>query len=225
MSDAWAVVAAALGSAFLTVIGTFWLERWRADRAAHAATSDRLREACVQMASHAQSLAFRAKALYLTTVLRSGIGEGLDIALYYRKPLDPMQLSDWLSLDITPILQAQIVVEVAGDRELMQGAADLVLAASEVLGKATAVRTPGADPTLGQLRRFVRGLLPVRRDPEVEDAVQHAVRQLGQQQRRFARLTRDRLGVNDPDAVIQAFPELFSEAGTVPHEEPETGKT
>lgn len=213
MTDAWAVVAAALGASALTIIGTFWLERWRLARAEREAQKDRLREACVQMGSHALAFAVRAHALYLTAIVRSGIGEGLDVVLYHRKPLEPMDLADWLAVDLKPILESQSLIEVTGDEELVRAAADLVVAVMTVLEKASNA-TPSAQIDATPWHRIVhrfRALIPLRRDPEVEKAIQRAVRELGRELRRFARATRARLGVNDPDVVIRAFPELFAE--------------
>jgi hypothetical protein len=215
MNDAWAVVAAALGSAALTIAGTFWLEQWRLRRAAKSADTDRLREACVQMGGHALSFALRAHALYLTAVVRSGIGEGLDVVLYHRKPLDPMELADWLAVDLKPMLEAQSLIEITAGEELVRAASGLVLAVMGVLEKASSVTSgspgPGASLWARLAARF-QALVPLRRDPEVEKAIQQAVRELGRELRKFARVTRERLGVNDPDVVIRAFPELFAEA-------------
>lgn len=217
MNEAWAVVAAALGSATLTIAGTFWLEQWRLGRAGKAAHNDRLREACVQMGAHALSFALRAHALYLTAVFRSGIGEGLDIVLYHRKPIDPMELADWLAVDLKPMLEAQSLIEATAGEELVRAAADLVLAAMAVLEKASSVTSSSAGPDASVWRRIVsrfQALVPLRRDPEVEKAIQETVRELGRELRKFTRVTRERLGVNDPDVVIRAFPELFADASS-----------
>lgn len=218
MSTAWPVVVAALGSASLTIFGTFWLERWRMSRADRGASNDKLSEACVQMSSHALALALRAHTLYLTAVLRSGIGEGLDVALHLRKPIEPMELSDWLFADVRPMLDAQSVIEVTSGNELLiRSAADLVLAAMTVLDKASDIGESSAQQVdrrvISRLGTWLRqGVVPLRRDPEKERAIRQAVRDLGQQVRQFARVTREHLGVNDPDAVIRAFPELFADA-------------
>lgn len=146
MNEAWAVVAAALGSATLTIAGTFWLEQWRLGRAGKATHHDRLREACVQMGAHALSFALRAQTLYLTAILRSGIGEGLDIVLHHRKPVDPMELADWLAVDLKPMLEAQCLIEATAGEELVRAAADLVLAAMAVLEKASSATSSSAGP-------------------------------------------------------------------------------
>ncbi|MHB8319012.1 MAG: hypothetical protein ACYDEP_07285 [Acidimicrobiales bacterium] len=214
MSAAWAVVAAALGSATLTIAGTFWLEQWRLGQAGKAARDDRLREACVQMGAHALQFALRAQALYLTAVFRSGIGEGLDIVLYHRRPIDPMELADWLAVDFRPMLEAQSLIEVTAGEELVRAAADLILAATTVLERSSNATSTSAGPGASLRHRIANGfqtLVPLRRDPEVEGAIQEAVRELGRELHEFARVTRERLGVNHPDAVIRAFPELFAE--------------
>lgn len=226
MNEAWAVVAAALGSATLTIAGTFWLEQWRLGRAAKAADSDRLREACVQMGGHALSFALRAHALYLAAVVRSGIGEGLDIVLYHRKPIDPMELADWLAVDLKPMLEAQSLIEVTAGEELVRAASDLVLVAMGVLEKTSSATSSSAGPDASVWHRIasrLQALVPLHRDPEVEKAIQQAVRELGRELRKFARVTRERLGVNDPDVVIRVFPELFAEAAPIGQEprEPE----
>lgn len=193
MSNTWAVVVAALGSASLTIIVTFGLDAWRAHRASKDAHKDRLRSACVQLGSHALAFAFRAHALYLTSIFRSGIGEGLDVVLYHRKPLDPMELSEWLSTDLRPMLAAQSLIEVIADEDLVRSAADLVLAAMTVLERASNLAPPAVEPATllrERIRRRLRTLVPLRRDPEVEQGIQEAVRALGRQLRQFARLTR-----------------------------------
>jgi len=168
------------------------------------------------MGSHALALALRAQALYFTVVMRSGIGEGLAVALYHRKPIDPMELAEWLSVDLKPMLEAQRVIEVTGDGELMRAAADLVLAGMALLGKATDVMAPCRDWPRGQPGqrpdRWLGGLIPLRRNPVIEDAIQQAARHLGKQLRIFTRVTRERIGVSEPEAVIHAFPELFAES-------------
>ena len=44
------------------------------------------------------------------------------------------------------------------------------------------------------------------------------MRELGRELRKFARVTREHLGVNDPDVVIRAFPELFAEVAPIGQE-------
>lgn len=221
MNEAWAVVAAALGSAVLTISGTFWLERYRLGRGAKAAEDDRLRAACVLMATHALLFALRADILYRTAMIRSGIREGPDIALYRRKPIDPMGVSDWLRVDLEPMIEAQSLIQMMAGEDLIHAASDLVNRAAEILGKAsrTTSSPPGRDsPGWWMIADRLKVLAPLSRNLEAEREIQQAIRELGQKLREFSVLTRQRLGVNDPDAVIRAFPQLYPDAS--PSEDP-----
>lgn len=128
-------------------------------------------------------------------------------------------LDDWLMADFGPLLEAQAVVEVSGDRELIRAATDVVVAAGAVLGVATKTTTApqlgdGVGSQQGRLR--FRSLLPLRRDPAVDSETEEAIRRLGQEVRKFAHVTRDRVGVGDAGAIIHAFPELFGEGDSSP---------
>jgi hypothetical protein len=167
--------------------------------------------------SHAISLALRSNALYLTTVLRSGIGEGLDVVLYHRKPIDPLELSSWLLPDWEGITQAQMTIELFADEDVIRSAAEVVLRAMAVMDASTAAFKRPADSAQPRWRRAVHhmygNLVPLKRSEDAEQSMQEKVREMARELRQFASLTRKRLGVNDPDAVIRAFPELFAEAG------------
>lgn len=216
MSAAWAVVAAALGASFLTILGTFWLERWRMARAARADNNERLREACVRLNGHAQGFIMRCHGLYLTSIMRSGIGENIDVTLHYRKPADPMVFTEWLLQDLHPMWQAQSVIEMSGDRALIRAGADVIVAAGNVLARASAITDSRIAPPGARIRERLRirlrSLVPLRRSSEVERTMIEAIRDLARKLRQFARLTRERLGVDDPNAVIAAFPQLFAES-------------
>jgi len=216
VNAAWAVVAAALGASFLTILGTFWLERWRMARAVRADNNDRLRGACVRLAGHAQAFMMRCHGLYLTSVMRSGIGEGIDVTFHYRKPADPMAFTEWLLEDLNPMWEAQSLIEITGDRDLIRAGADVITAATNVLAQATAITESRVAPPRARmsvrLRFWLRSLVPLRRSSEVERATLEAVRDLARKLRQFARLTRERLGVDDPNDVIAAFPQLFAQS-------------
>ena len=214
MADAWAVVAAALGASFLTIAGSFWLERWRGRQAARTSWHDQLRTACGQLNSHAISPTLRSNALYLTTILRSGIGEGLDVVLYHRKSIDPLELTGWLLPDWEAITQAQMSIELFGDEDLIRSAAEVVLRAMAVLEASTSAFRRSDDQSQRGWRRATRrvysNLVPLKRSEAVEHEVRETIKDMGRSLRQFASLTRKRLGINDPEAVIRAFPELFA---------------
>jgi hypothetical protein len=224
VSDAWAVVAAALGSSALTLGGTFWLERWRSAKSDRAAATEQLSSACVQLTSHALTVALRARSLYETGLVRSGLSEGIDVLLHVRKPLDPMELTDWLLTDFRPVLEAQAVIESAGDQVVIRAAADVVVAAVTVLEAATTFaavgqQRVGAHGGSGWWEAFKR-LRPLHRDPDIERRTETAVRALGQEVRLFAKAVRERVGVGDAGAVVDAFPELFSDRDPPPNPRP-----
>lgn len=212
MSNAWAVVVAALGSSTLTIAGSFWLEQWRLRKAAKAASLDRLREACAQLGTHAFLFALRAQVLYQTAVIRSGIREGSDIALYHRRPADPMSIADWLAIDFKPMVEAFTIIEISGDRDLIHAASKLLAAAASVSEKASSVtrRSITADDSrLKRIAQYVQALVPLRPNPETEEDIRETVAELARNLREFNHKARIRLGVNDPDAILRAFPGLL----------------
>lgn len=137
--------------------------------------------------------------------------------LYHRKPVDPMELKDRLLIEQKPIFEAQAVIEVLGGQELIRGATLVILAANDVLSKVTKAKdmldkeASNASPIQRATKFFATA--QTRLPPEMETALQEGVKLLGREVRRFARLTRQHLGVNDPEAVARAYPELFGEPG------------
>ncbi|HYA45570.1 MAG TPA: hypothetical protein VED59_08180 [Acidimicrobiales bacterium] len=215
MTTPWAVVAAALGASFLTGIIALGLELWRERSAARRDATQRLREACTQLNAHAISFMFLIHGQQLTGIYRQGIGEVLDVALYRRKPLDPMELTEQFLVDQRPMLLAQAVIDVLGPQELIRGASSVLLAVNGVRSDVTKVnetltRQSAEAPVLHRAAKYF-GKAQTELPPELTSALQDGVRRLGQEVRRFAQLTRKCLNVNDADAVIRAYPELFAE--------------
>lgn len=209
MSDTWAVVVAALGASLLTGGSAFGVEAWRDRLARKRATKERLREACVQLNSHAIAYTQLIHALQLTAVNRAGLGEGLAVVMHQRKPIDVMELTDWLLAELRPMLEAQAVIQLLGDEEVIRGAAAVILVANDVMGGTTKAKDEvdqkaAAAPLIERFVVFMANP-KTKLPPEVEQALSEGVVKLGQESRRFARLTRKHLGVNDPDAVMRAF--------------------
>lgn len=209
MSDTWAVVVAALGASLLTAGSAFGVEAWRDRLARRRATKERLREACVQLNSHGIAYTQLIQALQLTAVYRAGVGEGLAVVMHQRKPIDVMEVTDWLLVELRPMLEAQAVIQLLGDEEVIRGAAAVILAANDVMGvtakaKDEVDQKAAAAPLIERLVVFMANP-KTKLPPEVEQALSVGTVKLGQESRRFARLTRKHLGVNDPDAVMRAF--------------------
>jgi hypothetical protein len=90
------------------------------------------------MLSRSISLSIRARALGGSAKLRSGLGEGLDVVMRMRKPIDVLDTHDWLALEMTPLNAAWSVIWARGDQELIRLANQLLDACSGVVSAATA---------------------------------------------------------------------------------------
>ena len=137
MSDLWVPVIAALGSSALTIVAAFGLEWWRSSRAKKLALSERRARAYSMLLTRSGVIVYVAWGLHTTTEVRSGLGEGLNVTLGIRKPLDPLELTDRLRVDLEPLYDAWSEVWVAGSKEAISEANDLVVQCGVVMGAAT----------------------------------------------------------------------------------------
>jgi hypothetical protein len=225
-SAAWAVVAAALGAAVLTSAGAFGLEQVRERRIETRQRKADLRRACGELIACAQRLTHRSGFLNLTVYSRSGFSESLDIAMHHRKPIDLLELGDYLDRDFGPMLRAQSTIWMIGDEELISGATRVILAAGDVIAKSAALPPdaipdddPGAATLIAQRLKSFRSL---KKDPAVEAARIESIRELGRSCWLFGQITRKRLGM-DVDDLLRAFPAFTTDvnpaAGGSQHEE------
>lgn len=88
------------------------------------------------MAAASMAFLVRAGSLRSAMHVRSGIGEGLDIVIRLRKPVDPMELHDWLAKDFTPLNDAYARIQVSGTADAVEAASALIDACADVLGAA-----------------------------------------------------------------------------------------
>jgi hypothetical protein len=133
----WAPVVAALGASALTGglgFGTIWWQQRRADRAAALAKKS---AAYQQLIAHSLSFTIRASTLRTVMQLRSGLGEGLDVAMRLRRALDPLEFHDWFAEGFAPINEAWSTIQIVGSCEAVQAATDLVNACADLVGVAT----------------------------------------------------------------------------------------
>lgn len=206
-----AVVVAALGASALTSLGTLGIDALRARRSAKQDRLGALVLACDQVISSALKLALRSESLRKTMFVRSGLTEGIDIALHHRKPIDPMELGDWLMIDLGPMLDAQSRIWVYGNRDLIQGAAAVIEAAREVLAKSTSIASLTAlNEAAASGHRFTAALGRLKslpRDEESEGERQRAVTELGRTCRKFGGIMRTELKTADSEGIIRSFPE------------------
>jgi hypothetical protein len=67
--------------------------------------------------SRSFTFSLRASALGDAMRLRSGLGEGLSIALWHSRPLDPLELYDWMDKDYRPRADAWTQVWAVGTQQ------------------------------------------------------------------------------------------------------------
>jgi hypothetical protein len=147
----WVPVVAALGAALLSTVGSFgvvWTQR-RHD-AKTGATAAKF-TAYNDMQTRALSFAFRAQALGGAGRFRSGISEGLDVALRMRKPADILELYDWLDAEGGPMREVYSRICAVGSQAAVNAATRLLGDANAVLGAATVTGEQGA--LLARLKR------------------------------------------------------------------------
>jgi hypothetical protein len=199
-SEAWTAIAA-LGASALTALaslGVVGFQHWLRERTAARTTLGAL---ITELLSRSMRVAGRARAVGDTAKFRSGLGEGLDVALRLRKPADLLDLHDWLAQDMAPLDKALSETWVLGDQELIRLANDLVSKCRILLG-VSGERQPANSP-IDRLRRWGVG---DRWTPEMLAANQDALRDVAHARRRLAEYGRKKLG-NTPA-------ELFTLAAT-----------
>lgn len=190
MSPAELAVFAALGGSALTgmaTLGITWFREWLRGR---AADRDTLGQAITQMLSQSMAVMMTVQAMGQTMRIRSGLGEGLDVATRLRKPADPMELYGWLAKEIAPLNEAWSVIWLRGDQGTIRLANELLNACSEVIGEGTQ-RQPTANVGVW-LRRWAVG---ERQTPEMEAELQAAIRTVARARERLAQHARRKLGL------------------------------
>lgn len=210
MNEPLIVLFTALGTNVTGFFGTYYLKWYSAKESSKREIQVKLNEACITLNSHALSLISTCNVLYRTSILRSGLREVLDIALHYRKPLEPMTIQEWLNIDLRPMMKAQCFIEVTGSKELIESSSAVISAGLEVLGKVSGIENNKSDSKKSHLKSL--GIYSLRPDPLVETELLEAIRALGRKIREFTKIVRDKNGISDPDAVIKAFPDLFEDS-------------
>jgi hypothetical protein len=212
MSDTWAVVAAALGSAFLTTLGAFGLDWIRSRRSRKLAKRKELKDACVLILAGANKVTLKSAAMRTNMFARSGLVESLDIVLHHRKPPDVLEINDYVFSDLGPVLDAQATIWLTGDEALIRGAGDVVLAISEVVEKSSSIpKDRKFDPKFSVVGKVVwrlKSLVPLAPDEQSEKSRLHSVKSLSRQCAIFGQLLRERIGTPDVEAILRSFPGL-----------------
>jgi hypothetical protein len=182
----WAPVVAALGAGLLTGglgFGTIWWQQQKRDQGDAAAGKS---DAYHQLISQSLSFMIRARALRNTMGSHSGLNERIDLALRLRRPIDPMELHDWLAQGYEPMNQAWSKVEVIGSPDAVDIATQLLDACADYVGMATELGT-----ARGRVATYLRGL---EWTSEQEDALDATGRRVNEHRRAFIKVARKELG-------------------------------
>lgn len=201
MTPSEVAITAALGASFLTAFGSLgvvWVQESRRRKASDLAA---LRAAVTELLARSLAVAMRARALGEAMKIRSGLKEGVDVTMRNRKPVDPLEVHDWMAQEVIPLNSALAELWTRDDQEGIRLANDVVNKCAELLGVSTA-RQPASDG-LGRVRRMVAG---ERWTPEMIAETERAVRELAQARKKFAEHARIRLG----EAAVELF--TFPEA-------------
>jgi hypothetical protein len=145
-------------------------------------------------------------ALHLSIEVRSGVGEGLDVATRLRKPIDPLELDARLREDVVPLYEAWSDVWTVGTQDAVTAANRAV----ELAGEVVALATPeGAART-----RFGARFLGEKWTREQIDAWETAINRLGEARRALASVARREAGLPVADfSAPDDLPATASEGG------------
>ncbi len=88
---------------FLGSLTLWWAN---ARRAAKGAEQDRRQKAYADLLVASLGVSLRAHVLITVLKTRSGLGEGVAVALGQRKQLEAMGLHDWMNQDFGPLMDA-----------------------------------------------------------------------------------------------------------------------
>jgi hypothetical protein len=118
--------------------------------------------------------------------LRSGLKEGLDVTFHHRKPVDPMELYDWMDKDLGPLHEAWSEVWGVGSQEAIVAADRLVSACGEFTSSAASLNPEG-----GWLAKLIKGEVWSEEQKKAYDA---ALKELARARVDFAKVMRVELG-------------------------------
>jgi hypothetical protein len=204
-------VIAALGASFLTGLASLGVVAFQEWRRRVAKDREALQAAVSELLSRSLQLAMRAQAMRVTMKVRSGLKEGFDVAMRHRKPVDPLQLHDWLAQDWAPLNSALSEIWTRWDQEGIRLANDVVGKAGDLLGVSTAATPTGS--AWERLRIWAAG---ERWTPEMIADADRALKDLAFARKHFAEYARGKPGRPAADLFAQVTVEDAGAAAAVP---------
>ncbi|MFJ2651832.1 hypothetical protein ACIO1C_34550 [Streptomyces sp. NPDC087420] len=196
-------LTAALGASALTAfasLGVIWIQEWLRGR---ASDTDALHVAMNSVLTRSLAVGMRAQALGQMMRLRSGLVEGFEVAARQRKPVDPLELHDWMAQEIAPLNAAQMEIWARADQEGVRLANDVVGRCMDLLGANIA-----QSPTRNGWERIRKWAVGERWTTEIQEEHERALRELAASRKHFAEYARHSLGRRAVDvfAQVQADP-------------------
>lgn len=185
----------------------------RSKRRSRIANADELKAACVQIIANAHKFANRASALRANMIIRSGFKESLDdIVLHHRKLADVLEINDYWYTELSALYDAQSIIWLSGDEDLIRGAGEIVTAVGDVMGKFSSlpasITDDPTDSAVEKIERRIRKFRSFPPDLEGDVARDLAVKHLGSVCAKFGQVMRKHLGVTNVDAILRVFPGL-----------------
>ncbi len=211
MDAIWAPVVAALGSSSLTTVGILLRDRIQGQRDRRASLQAACKQAYGQMLTGCAIFMLEVGGVHLAMEVRSGLKEGVDIALRQRKPIDPLELVDRLIAHSQPLFDAWSTIWSVGTPEAIAAANVVMNWSTKALTMHTrpgAARSPLATYVLGQKWT----------DEQMQQA-QEAMVGLGNARKRLAEIARKEFGMEKTDL----FAGQSDEVGTQPTAMPRNG--
>jgi hypothetical protein len=194
-------IVAAFGASLLTggaSLGVVWFQEWRRGRADDA---DALHAAAMGLLTRSLAVGMRAQAMGQLMRLRSGLAEGIEVATRQRKPVDPLELHDWMAQEIAPLNAAQMELWARADQEGVRLANDVVGKCMDLLGANVA-----QSPTRNGWERVKKWAVGERWTAEMQTEHERTLRELATARKDFAMYVRRTLGRRAVDVFAQVEP-------------------
>jgi len=194
----WLFVAGQIAAAPLVAVAAFIgvvYQQRRIDRREATAAQSRT---SVDLLTQSLLFAQLAHALLLTAQVRTGLSEGRDVLLRRRRPVDPMELHDWLQQGTRPLFDAWSATWVSSSPAMVTRGNAVIDACTGVLD-AVSERAPARGPA--RLREAIvgRGV-----DKDQAERLRAAIHALAVARRDYAALVRKETGKDTAELFFRA---------------------
>jgi hypothetical protein len=153
VADIWIPAAAALAGAAIGVGGSFGLTMYQNSRAGRDARKTEALSTYGELVSASLQMMLLAQAMGLVMRTRTGLLEGFSVMMRQAKPVDAIQLYDWIRGDLQRLHDAWSRVQATGSQDGVDAADRLLDACSDFMGAAVATddsRSPISRVVLGE---------------------------------------------------------------------------